>query len=290
MTENWNMQSNIKAKPGSQGTLFQPASKSVLNPQQRWPQGYTPERLNEVREGLEKTVVTHPDHLEDSHEPGDYRDIMGYRERVARSIAKSTVPPEHLEGLKAIHGHPDADDHGTYWPKRKQIGIDMTQGGDIDRTLIHEIGHHVHNDGTTSQGSMTAFKEIERVTEKHAWQDKSKYHDKPTGSGFAMAHNKVQAGVHEALADNYLTEHYRTGGRKSEGITEGAYEKNFTSDRREAYYPGYNDVRPPQVSPTLQGMQFRQGELISRNTVERDQERKQNARKDATSWAVGHTE
>jgi hypothetical protein len=285
------MRSNIKAKPGSQGTLFQP-TKSVLNPQQRWPQGYTPERLNEVRGALRETPITYPERYEDEHEPGDYRQMMGYREGVTRMIAKSTVPAEHLEGLKGIHGEPDEDDYGTYMMKAKTIDIDPTNSH-VDQTLIHEIGHHFHNDGTTSQGSYEASREISKAAEKHAWRNLRPYADRPNRTSIAMAENTVQAGVHEALADNYLTEHYRTGGRKSEPVTQGAYQRNFTSDRLDAAYPGYSDVRPHQPSPTLQRMQFNdaQGELYSRTHVDMMQKmgsvRKQTAQQDAVKWARG---
>lgn len=257
--DGWDMRSNIKAKPGSQGTLFQP-TKGVLNPQQRWPRGYTPERLNEVRGALAKTSISHPEHMEDEHEPGDYREMYGYRERTMRAIAKSTVPAHHLIGLREIHGEPYQDpdtgrsDQGTYWPREKTIGIDLTEA-ETDKTLIHEIGHHVdhfHEPGAYVE-------KVNEVAPQHAERD---YRGLLNVSALAQARNKVEPGVGEATADNYYVEHYRTGGRKSRPTRgQGLYQEGHLSGWIDKNYPGYSDVRQHKDYANLSGLQFKQEHL-----------------------------
>lgn len=282
MTEAWDMRSNIKGKPGSQGTLFQPRDKdALLNPQQRWPKGYTPERLNEVRGALKDTAV-HADPegvgIEEEDHAGRARVEAQHRPRVEQAIARSTVPVKHLQGLSEIHDHVDEGTVGTYWPAKRlggpnSLAVDMSgyhvDSREAEGVLIHELGHH-HD----FEHSLEArHKIVPQVAEKHAWQDKSPYHERPTGSGVHQARSKVEPGVLEATADNYFTEHYRTPGRNPQRVTTGQYENNFTTDRLDQKYPGYTDVRAPKPSALLQGMQFHQGELVSRVSVLRDQER-----------------
>jgi hypothetical protein len=287
VTDAYDMRSNIKGKPGSQGTLFQVKDKGLLNPQQRWPQGYTPERLNDVRQGLRATPVTPPAHL---GVPGDTEhatERMGYRERLVRSVAKSTVPAEHLPGIKEIHADVEEGTKGTYWPTSRNLAVDMTIPG-RDKTLIHEIGHHADNwhDNQTAR-------HLPDVAAAHAQKDWP--HDTPPNTtAHYQAQAKTSAGVAEAVADNYYEQHYRTGGRKSQGVTGGLYESTFTSDRLNQHYPGYTDVRPTPPSPSLaalQEAQFNPGlfsRAAARGEVTRSPlQRRLAARADANQRAVG---
>jgi hypothetical protein len=314
----YDMRSNIKGKPGSQGTLFQVKDKGLLNPQQRWPQGYTPERLNEVREGLSHVPVSPPEHF--YHQPQDETlrqhgvNEFGLRERVTRELARTTVPPEHLRNLTDIHGEPAENTHGTYWKGagRREIGIDMTgethRAEDIPegstlrdeqrKTLVHEIGHHVNMTLAPRPHEQQLVAQIHAHNDaKKAYENGDREHWEPTATDVAMKYSHVAAGVGEAQADNYMVEHFRTGGRKSTSTVRGAYEETFSPRDRDRQYPGYNDVRSPQAA--LNHNQFNeqvQPAMISRVSVERDQERAGHqtplqrrlaAQRDAVQNAVG---
>jgi hypothetical protein len=266
MADPYDMRSNIKGKPGSQGTLFQVKDRGLLNPQQRWPQGYTPERLNEVREQTRKVPIAAPPHMYEQPDEDTQREhgvnAFGYRERVNREIAKSTVPASHLEGLGEIHGEPEEGTHGTYWFKRRELAVDLTRP-DSGKTLVHELGHH-HDNMT---GAVNEH--LPDVAAKHAMRTWP-HEGAPNMSAVHMARSTVESGVVEAVADNYMTEHYRTGGRKSAPVAEGRYEENFSRADRDSHYPGYNDVREPPKSPTehaLQQAQFQPG-LFSKAQAE----------------------
>lgn len=273
MSEAWDLRSNIKAKPGSQGTLFQPGDRSkVLHPTLRYPRGYTPGRLAEVRKGLASAYIETPEHLSPesgNREPGDYKDEMGYREtHVIPPIARSTIPAMHLEDLKEIKSVPDQGTHGTYYPGKGVLAVDMTATRDDDpqQTLIHELGHHYHD--TNPFGKHAANEKIIEAGTAHARQQKEMRRarqpfldPKPNRTEVVEGATAVQAGVHEGLADNYLTTHYRTPGRRPQPIEQGAYEQNFAEANLQRKYPGYRDVRPREEPKTTMqrnasGLQF----------------------------------
>ena len=257
MAEPYDLRSNIKGKPGSQGTLFQVTDKGLLNPQQRWPRGYTPERSREVEVATRALPISYPEHMENAHEPGDYQAQGRYRPHLLDVIKRSTVPVEHLQGLRDIHGTPEQGHDATYWPMKRTIGIDMNSVNDQDRSLIHELGHH--HDMNIEPGP--GLEHVNRVAMEHAVRDKSPHHVTPTMSGVTMAANKVREGVGEAVADNYMTEHYRSPGKiaNQQKASQGQYEKNFTRDRLDQKYPGYTDVRPSSYEHM--GPQFAQEHL-----------------------------
>lgn len=246
-SESYDMRSNIKAKPGSQGTLFQVKDKGVLNPQQRWPQGYTPERLNDVREGLRNTTVTSPPDRFDHPLFNEH----AYRERLTREIARTTVPAEDLRGLASVHSQPNPGTDGTYWPSRRELAVDLSEGDrdNARRTLVHELGHHHDNLFKVSDALLPD------VAAQHAvktWP----HEGAPNMSAVYQARSRVAKGVGEAVADNYAEQHFRTGGRKSQGTTTGAYEVSHTPQQMDQHYPGYNAIRPPAA---LQPSQFQPG-------------------------------
>lgn len=284
MTESWDLRSNIKAKPGSQGTLFQPASKSLLNPQQRWPRGYTPERQNEIREALKDTPV------EGRYAP----DAAHQRARVVDTVARSTVPAHNLRGLSRIDANVKEGTLGTYWPGTQRLAVNMLnrdqwKDDDSGQTLIHELGHHRDfQSGTASAGGITDEK-IE-----HTAQAMNPGREVNTTMKI-QADQEIRRGRAEGYADNYMVRNYRTRGRNPQPVTQGAYEQNFPApEYRNRQYPGYNDIRPPQT-PAL-GAQFHAGqERLLRVTptgnlrvpveLQSPQER---SRLDANRWAVGH--
>lgn len=247
MANDWDLRSNIKGKPGSQGTLFQ-GGRSQLNPQQRWPRGYTPERQEAVREGMKdawgrRTAV---------YGAGDHSD-ESQRARVVDTVARSTIPESHLFGLETIDSYPDKGTVGTYRPRKAHLSVDMhtrNEGDAAGQTLVHELGHHhVASDRGHNIRTGQLIEEV-AMRDKHVAPFRS-----PTGdvnsSGRLMAESQVNPGVHEAAADNYMVEHYRTRGRNPKPVEQGAYEQSFTTEQMDKHYPGYTDVRPPKnLSPS----------------------------------------
>lgn len=247
MTEPYDLRSNIKGKPGSQGTLFQVKDKGLLNPQQRWPRGYGPERQGEIRGALDKVDVKGQ-----AHNLFEEQD----RAQLTHVIAKSTIPASDLHGLTEIHGRPAEGTQATYWPQARKIGVDLSHQ-DADRDLVHEIGHHVDQ----MHGLRDA--PLRGATVKNAVADRSTrgVDGAPTSTDLAYARDRVSYGVREAVADNYYVKHYKTGGRKPQGAEQGRYEDNFTPETLDKKYPGYSDVRPQPGFSNLNNMQF-QGKLF----------------------------
>lgn len=270
----WDLRSNIKAKEGSQGTLFQVADKdALLNPQQRWPRGYTPERQGEIRDRLENVKFT------TSNPFTRTRDEAVQRARVTDTVARSTMPARHLSLLSEVHDKPMPGTHGTYYPTEKRLHVDMT-AEDTEKTLVHELGHH--NANVTARGGDTVRSHILRLGEEagRAFQPEHYPPDRPlTATARAMGSGIVKQGVHEAYADNYMTEHFRTRGRNPQPVETGRYEENWTTEERERKYPGYNDVRPPAA---LNEHQFADTPLPGMPDP-----LKTSARQDANAWARG---
>ncbi len=280
--EAYDLRSNIKGKPGSQGTLFQVKDKGLLNPAQRWPRGYTPERQAEVRGALSDVPVT-SSRIRNVEGLGGVTRSREARARVEDTVARSTIPTEHLSGLTRVHDRPQQGHAATYWPGTHEVGIDMLSGKDkVDRSLVHELGHHY--DTTDPNQNMAVRKQVQDAGAAMATKEWEKRPPLsrgtgPTGTARIMAEGNVSGGVKEATADNYMVEHYRTRGRNPEPVTSGRYEDNWAPHEREQRFPGYNDVRPPQhmgpqfthTNEALPGM-----DAASMKT-----------RADANRWAVG---
>jgi hypothetical protein len=262
VTEPYDMRSNIKGKPGSQGTLFQVKDKGLLNPQQRWPRGYTPERQAEVSAALEPTKV-HP-----SGRVYPPRRADEVRARITDAISRSTVPTEHLAGLREVHDQPQQGHEATYWPGRKHLAVNMfakhenrgvlgdephgsTEPDAGAKNLIHELGHH--RDAAT------------RETMEHVRSNKAILYAK-NGRG--------RDDAAEAVADNYYTEHYRGPGRKGAQATQGRYEDTGLADTM----PAYRELRPAMQGAQFQGVQETQPTLF--------EDSKARAKADAVSHAV----
>lgn len=248
MVESYDMRSNIKGKPDSQGTLFQVKDKGLLNPQQRWPRGYTPERqqaVNEVMHGANSPYL-----LSDKAGTGPARRDLN------ETIKRSTVPPEHLGGVKfqpgqaslAIHDggrFGGGEIHGVYENERqgKDPEISILKGQESTFVPIHEIGHHVSaNEATPHAEYRTGY----------------------------------QRGQEEAFADRYAHEHFRD--RRGEQMSEmrvyptpqhdePTHRMNFQS----AYHAGRGDIPMPQHpwggggKLTPQQQSFREGKEAESN-------------------------
>lgn len=227
----WDMRTNFKNKPESQGTLFQ-GGKDQLNPQRRYPRGYTPQRQREISEALPKSdTVADP-----THHP-----------RVVDAVARSTMPVGDLRGLKEVHNRPKEGTKGTYWPARNTAGVDMSQPG-ADETLIHELGHHNDNRLSTLRRKdvPTTFGKVPEVADQHAvlLNERRGKDAPPNDTERFMARTDVERGVAEALADTYYVDNYRSRGRNPKQATEGHYQRNFEPKKLESRYPGYTYIRP----------------------------------------------
>lgn len=254
--EAWSMQTGMKGKPGAQGTLFQVGDKdSVLNPAQRWPRGYTPERQQDIREALENTTFTSsrvvPTNL---HEQ---------RARVTDALARSTVRPGLLRLLRGVDDRPEQGHDATYYPDQNRLAVQMTRydparSDSAAKDLLHEVGHHAVNATPTwgdraRHGVIAAGEQVARkFMPAHAPSDA------PIGAtARAMAYSHVSSGVHERAADDFMVEHYRTRGRNPQPVAEGRYEEKF-GEAVTFQKPGYGDVRSrPHMGP-----QFEQGALF----------------------------
>jgi hypothetical protein len=269
----WDLRSNIKAKEGSQGTLFQVADKdALLNPQQRWPRGYTPERQSEVRERLDQVRFT------TSNQFTRPRDEAVQRARVTDTVARSTMPARHLALLNQVDDTPMPGTHGTYYPQARRLHVNMSADAESEQTLIHELGHH--NANVTPKGGDTVRQHVSNLAETAGRDFMPKHADADaplTGTARALGAKAVKSGVEEAYADNYMTEHFRTRGRNPKPVTEGRYEANWTAAERQQRYPGYNDVRPPAA---LSEHQFADTPLPGM-----PDSRRSAARQDANDWA-----
>lgn len=224
MSEAYDLRSNIKGKPGSQGTLFQVKDKSLLNQEQRYPRGYTPERQAEIRGALQSTTVvgySHPVRTspEEQRKTGRYVRYPGTEAKVVDALARSTMPAEHISGLKRIHEKPRQGHYATYWPMKQEMGVRIDDAKDADESLLHEMGHHA---------------------------DRQHTHTSELALGQAKDPDGVNSGVHEAVADNYYQQHYRSRGRKGSAPSQGLYEREFSTEDLDRRFPGYTDVRPPR--------------------------------------------
>jgi hypothetical protein len=257
MTDAYDLRSNIKGKAGSQGTLFQVKDKSLLNPEQRWPQGYTPDRLNTVREATRDIRVSPV--FASGRSLGELRSGHSH-ERFDRMIARSTVPTEDLQGLREVDSRAQADHHATYYPREQRIGI-RPEIPDHEANLIHELGHHVDNMRARSAETMegTTRNRIAAVATAHAerdWAARGRP-GSPNSTALSNAVASVRYGMGEGYADNYYVEHYRSPGRNGQSPAQGRYE-DLQGEHLDTGYPGYRDVRPaPHMGP-----QFHQGELF----------------------------
>jgi hypothetical protein len=244
----WDVRSNIKAKPGSQGTLFQGGSDQMTA--KKWPRGYTPERLHEVKS------AALPDKRILADEPHMYPfDTNGEKRKLVDNIARSTVPVHHLLGVQFEPGqtslamsssdpHDPAVPGGLYEQRSGQWGghatIKLHEGVAARPTAIHEIGHHV------SQEQGTPHRAYDTTPKR---------------------------GQEEAFADNYAQTHYRP--RRSERyLGVGMYNGGDTDHvRTEEFFKAYHahrdyepvfgkrDLTPPSPPgspnprPTLPGLE-----------------------------------
>lgn len=211
----WDMRSNIKPKPGSQGTLFQGSSDQMTDA--KWPRHYTPERLHQVREAVAPRQRAFRD---DMHE----YDTAGETRKLIDNVARSTVPAEHLQRLQFSPGRSASDmltgsgdvemtAAGKYnkplSANPNSVGvIRLLRGAAEDPVAIHEIGHHAsHLFGAMTYGSRT------------------------------------EQGREEAKADAYAEEHFRD--RRGRPTSYSGYRYVQPDSVRNAeFFAAYHSTRP----------------------------------------------
>jgi len=217
------MRSNLKAKSGSQGTLFQGGKEQMTDA--RWPRGYTPERLHEVM-----GPITHGGQRWLAQgERGKERQTGPDRRDLIDNVARSTIPAHHLQGLQFYPGVHLTEEGtiGNYRRKGTRVGAATATGNQLHLAkgfadspdAIHEIGHHVSFERADHPG-----------------------YDTPASRG-----------KEEAYADEYAQTHYRPprGDQYYGGV--GTYADGMPGGGRTAeFYDAYHAHRgTPRVGTEL---------------------------------------
>lgn len=246
----------------SQKGLF-PAAP-YMSPEARYPRGYTPERMRAVQRALPALDVVEPPEESLEHKGGTRKAFTALHIRgVHETIARSTVPLEHLNGIGYVVSNDNALDMGNgnmaggvrrhlYTPGRSEIAIqpmhttvgssrvgrrdrgmsdrDLARHAAIGHTLIHEIGHHVSQPETRP--------------------DRSFVH-----GSMGWSYDPVE----EATADDYAEKHWRHDPRlKTTWRPSSGYEDDNHADywdtrdrllnlRRPPSYYGSRPPAPPRA-------------------------------------------
>jgi hypothetical protein len=206
----WEMRTNIKAQPGSQGTLFQGGADQMTDA--KWPRGYTPERLHQVL----PLIAPDKDWLRD-RPMGPPWDLIPDRRKLVDTVARSTVPAAHLRGVQFSAGRRMLDMElpegeyatGTYTPQEGSFlpHIQIAEMHSGNSTPIHEIGHHVSHQ-----------------------------------RGLVSYETPGERGHEEGLADAYAQEHFRD--RRGRPGVEPTYAGGQMNEQRpEAFYNSYHAAR-----------------------------------------------
>lgn len=96
------------------------------------------------------------------------------RASLARTLSKTSVPLEHLNGVQFMHVMPDMMSETTmaqYFPQRRGMEVPRMNGPDVHtraqqaRSVVHELGHHVEN---TANARMSSMGRAEAMAENYA--------------------------------------------------------------------------------------------------------------------------
>jgi len=142
-----------------------PRNRDIMTPEKRYPKGYTPDRYAAVASALKDVVFKY--HAEDfipgkgtaiharsdkpARDPNHYEKLKTLQAQAIEAIANSSVNPEHLAGINAIHFHEkpiqgQKTTAGLYESGDIHIRVPGFTGKNRNyglHTLLHEIGHHV---------------------------------------------------------------------------------------------------------------------------------------------------
>lgn len=215
----WDVRTNMKAKPGSQGTLFQGGSDQMTDA--KWPKHYTPERLHEVRQvvaGRQRSFPDRPSMGELDQHP-DTRKLID-------NIARSTVPLQHLQHLQFAPNKSDEEmtsgkgdaqllADGIHSPSvmgPSGLGLIRLRRGKADSPVaIHEIGHDVSH-----------------------------------RAGRPVLNTRTKLGHEEATADAYAQEHFRDRRGRSTSFDGYRYLRP-DSLRNDEFFASYHATRPREI-------------------------------------------
>lgn len=162
-------------------------TRDMLSDKARWPRGFTPERQAEVADALghyRSSRVARDKVHRDKRLNGTTLSQQGQREsgqiEAVRTVARSTVPVEHLAGLRGkFRVVPPSELNGAVASGQydETHGVQIAGGAHRGPTPIHEIGHHVSS---------------------HI-----------LGTEHSAYEHPEQMGAEEAYAENYAEEHFR---------------------------------------------------------------------------------
>lgn len=156
----------VKGKPNAQGTLFQGGADQMTD-KARYPRGYTPQRLANVRDQVKVQGIgsTDPRSLRMAGTGLDYNPLLNPQNQahtarlVHEPLARSTMSGAQMRGM-SVDVHADPHERGAgllgqYDSLTKKVSIyphpahggadDPDVGRDNDMassTLLHEAGHH----------------------------------------------------------------------------------------------------------------------------------------------------
>lgn len=212
----WDVRTNIKTKPGSQGTLFQGGSDQMTDA--KWPRHYTPERLAQIKDVVAPKQKVFPDRPG----MGKYDDAPDTR-KLIDNIARSTVPGDHLQHLQFSankqpgemtvgEGDSQMTADGLYSRSKLRVGdglIRMRRGMADSPVAIHEIGHH-----------------LDHLT------------------GRAPARTRTDLGHEEGRADAYADEHFRDRRGRPTTSFDGYRYMQPDSVRNAEFFAAYHGSRP----------------------------------------------
>jgi hypothetical protein len=215
----WDVRTNMKAKPGSQGVLFRGGADQMTDA--KWPRHYTPERMAQVK------AAVAPGQRSFRDEPYLMQfDTAGEQRKLIDNIARSTVPAAHLNRLQFSPGKSETEMStgsgdsqmiagGTYTKppsaNPNSLGVVQLLKGDAEHPVaIHEIGHHAsHVAGTMAYGT------------------------------------PAQRGAEEGKADTYAQEHFRD--RRGRSTSWDGYRYMRPDPVRNAeFFDAYHGARPRQ--------------------------------------------
>ena len=260
----FDMHTNMKAAPNSQGTLFQGGNKTDAH---RWPRGYSPTRMQAVKDTVPVTMTHNPDALDESrhtlkghHEMGHpylNPDSPEHTKRLAREpIARSDHPVEALKGM-SVHMDFGVRGVNSAINKNRQAYYDSSTRG-VTVNPMHTmqgdylLGGYAHpkwNGVTTGQDEMvgqhheampTADSVLMHEVGHHVDMSKNmaEYHAQIQGNGGKMP--DALRGHLESNADTSMTEHFRNDPRNQRRTGHDVHRETY--GQRGAQPPtGYQD-------------------------------------------------
>lgn len=210
-SRDFNMQPNLNTGQFSQGTLFSGGERTG-----RWPKGYTPERIAEVRKTIRPYGAGQP----------------AARAAATANVARSTIPMSDLKHPLQIHTGPSFFEPPYRTPEEGTHTAGYYESYDGGRahvrpeeaggpTLIHELGHH------------KSFREGTEHSRKYSY-------------------DALEGGQEEAYADDYAAEHYRTPKGKPAPV--GTYGGGSLPGRSMQFWAGYHANR--QTGPDAEKRRY----------------------------------